>query len=200
MEELARLDPPGCGCTDCLTGYSKPLDEASGAEISELMDNGLQDATGVDWEKLQARMDEAAQQSRRDAVAREVTDPVDPNAALAEIREAIEKYESGALDPEKYADYLTERVRGLDRWLTRGAFFPDAWEATVQNYIAEFDRQHEEVNEAILAEHANDGHGCCVRCVDWQGGDEPGLTPWAESAKYPCATVQLVQSRQPEAQ
>lgn len=116
---------------------------------------------------------------------------MDPNVTLARIRELLET--AGETDPLE----LRDAVRDLDGWLTRGTFFPDAWEATVQNYIAEFDRQHEEVNQAILYEHANDGHGCCVRCVDWQGGDEPGLTPWAESAKYPCATVQLVQSRQP---
>lgn len=68
MSELFRLDPPGCGCTDCLTGYSKPLNEASDPEITLLHLDMIDDATGVDWQEIKDRMDAAAQQARRDAI------------------------------------------------------------------------------------------------------------------------------------
>lgn len=115
---------------------------------------------------------------------------MDPNTMLARIRELLKT--AGETDPLE----LRDAVRDLDGWLTRGAYFPDAWEKSVQNYLAEFDRQHDDVNQALLAEHAADEDGCCKRCADWDPR-EPGGAPEAGGVAHPCRTVQLVQSRQP---
>jgi len=47
LEKLQRLDPPDCGCTDCITGYSKPVDETSQKELKKLHKGKLQNATGM---------------------------------------------------------------------------------------------------------------------------------------------------------
>lgn len=44
---IQRLDPPTCGCTDCLTGYSRPLDQASAVLIRRMIKGRVQDATGL---------------------------------------------------------------------------------------------------------------------------------------------------------
>lgn len=42
-----RIDPPGCGCTDCHTGYSQPFDStAEPAQFHGLLHGQLIDATG----------------------------------------------------------------------------------------------------------------------------------------------------------
>ena len=45
---LKRIDPPGCACTDCLTGYSSPIDAAAlrDEEVRALIEGRIQDATG----------------------------------------------------------------------------------------------------------------------------------------------------------
>lgn len=43
--ELRRIDPPNCGCTDCLTGYSKPWNAASDDEQAAMLCGRLDDAT-----------------------------------------------------------------------------------------------------------------------------------------------------------
>lgn len=52
---------------------------------------------------------------------------MDPNAALAEIRELTAAFEHDGATDEHDAVRLAELVSGLDEWLTRGGFLPDAW-------------------------------------------------------------------------
>lgn len=63
---------------------------------------------------------------------------MDPNAALERIREITRGYNDpdsedfnavpGVDDLVDYAQQLTELVDGLDEWLTKGGFVPEAWE------------------------------------------------------------------------
>jgi len=52
---IKRMDPPDCGCTDCITGYSKPLDFASDEELQLLKVGVIYNATGDD--SLQVDLD-----------------------------------------------------------------------------------------------------------------------------------------------
>lgn len=47
----AAIDPPGCGCTECLTGEYIPLDRASDQQILDLFAGRLRDNTneGTDF-------------------------------------------------------------------------------------------------------------------------------------------------------
>jgi hypothetical protein len=58
-----RLDPIGCGCTDCLTGYSVPEDCASADVLAQLRPNPVDtayaylvigDTGGIGWAGLNA--------------------------------------------------------------------------------------------------------------------------------------------------
>jgi hypothetical protein len=40
------IDPPGCGCTECLTGEYVPLERATHAQILKLFAGRLRDNTG----------------------------------------------------------------------------------------------------------------------------------------------------------
>jgi hypothetical protein len=43
--KLYRLDPEGCGCTDCLVGASKPYPQANQDELRACMNGELDNAT-----------------------------------------------------------------------------------------------------------------------------------------------------------
>ena len=46
MKELKRIDPVDCGCTDCIIGYSKPIDCCTESELVRLHFGLLQNASG----------------------------------------------------------------------------------------------------------------------------------------------------------
>lgn len=46
LPTLRRIDPIGCGCTDCLVGYSRPLNFATDEQIDLMIDGVLADALG----------------------------------------------------------------------------------------------------------------------------------------------------------
>jgi hypothetical protein len=45
MAELCAIDPTDCGCTDCITGYSKPLRSATARDIARMITGNLDDRT-----------------------------------------------------------------------------------------------------------------------------------------------------------
>ena len=51
---------------------------------------------------------------------------MDPNAALDELRSWVDGDLSGRPAQER-ADRMAELVDGLDQWLSKGGFLPDAW-------------------------------------------------------------------------
>lgn len=42
-----RIDPPDCGCTDCLVGWSVPLYRATKFQLAAMMAGYVQNATGI---------------------------------------------------------------------------------------------------------------------------------------------------------
>lgn len=47
MNQAVRMDPPGCACTDCLTGYFVPITQAIGRDFDRVISGGMTDATGL---------------------------------------------------------------------------------------------------------------------------------------------------------
>lgn len=60
---------------------------------------------------------------------------MDPNAALEAIREITSRDSFYALADDD-ARELVDLIDGLDIWLSRGGFRPDAWENTSDDYPA----------------------------------------------------------------
>ena len=55
---------------------------------------------------------------------------MDPDAALAAIREAIMRIETSGRQYENHPDVdsLIEHFQALDEWLSKGGFSPNSWE------------------------------------------------------------------------
>lgn len=45
-----RLDPSGCRCTDCIIGWSVPVDKASDRDL-DVLAGTTDDASGENWER-----------------------------------------------------------------------------------------------------------------------------------------------------
>lgn len=58
------IDPPGCGCTECITGEYVPLDQASDRQIADLLRGEIRDNTSLTLETLLVVRDEYGQFSR----------------------------------------------------------------------------------------------------------------------------------------
>jgi hypothetical protein len=62
---------------------------------------------------------------------------MDPNAALTQIREIVASWhtdESG--DAIETGSTLVELIQGLDEWLSKGGFTPEAWSAETETLVA----------------------------------------------------------------
>jgi hypothetical protein len=58
---------------------------------------------------------------------------MDPNVALANIREAVEEFEGlsedNFVDALRQADTIVEHFKALDEWLKRDGFLPTDWQS-----------------------------------------------------------------------
>jgi len=43
------IDPPGCGCTECVTGEYVPLDEATDDQLELMLKGRITNNTGYVW-------------------------------------------------------------------------------------------------------------------------------------------------------
>jgi hypothetical protein len=48
MTTPRRVDPPRCGCNDCVTGGTVPLDQADWQTVKAMLAGEIQDATGTE--------------------------------------------------------------------------------------------------------------------------------------------------------
>lgn len=53
---------------------------------------------------------------------------MDPNAALAQIRELTDKASRYGELSDSETNLLVDLVEGLDGWLSKGGFLPEPWE------------------------------------------------------------------------
>jgi len=63
-EGPVAIDPPGCACTECLTGEYVPLDRATDRQVAALLRGEIQDNTGLAFQVLVVVRDEHGQFSR----------------------------------------------------------------------------------------------------------------------------------------
>lgn len=95
-EMIKRIDPAGCGCTDCMTGYSRPLGQASQRELVQMLTGKIQDATSETWTltlvaQCDSRRSELAtlRTSQSAFAPRDLDDPTAVQRAVRAFRTAL---------------------------------------------------------------------------------------------------------------
>jgi hypothetical protein len=48
-QRRTAIDPPGCGCTECLSGEYVPLDQATDREVELMLKGEIRNNTGYVW-------------------------------------------------------------------------------------------------------------------------------------------------------
>ena len=54
---ITAIDPPGCGCTECITGVYQPLDQATDTELVAMILGEIENHTGYDVAEFQVQDD-----------------------------------------------------------------------------------------------------------------------------------------------
>lgn len=108
---IARLDPPGCGCTDCLTGHSRPIDVASNEELAACARGQIENATGyervtvVPWEGL---LTQSNSQIRKFASLQ----PADAAQAIIDLASRLRITQDAYTSLEMAASHLIDMLDG----------------------------------------------------------------------------------------
>jgi hypothetical protein len=54
---IDAIDPPGCGCTECITGLYRPIDQASDEELIAMILGEIPNHSGYDVAEFMVRDD-----------------------------------------------------------------------------------------------------------------------------------------------
>jgi hypothetical protein len=83
---LRALDPRGCGCTDCLVGYSLPLDCAGAEQIMAMLRDRLINRTSTTF-RVTAECDSLESATSKDTVYQVTITPTWPSSGDHRPRE-----------------------------------------------------------------------------------------------------------------
>ena len=93
---LKRIDPSDCGCTDCLTGHSKPFNTVTEFHLQGLRDGMLLDSTSGEFDNYIEQLRMELRYDERTLIGRLMTNgeltemmakPDEPSSALIQYQD-----------------------------------------------------------------------------------------------------------------